>query len=165
MNTTYTAFSGITASTTGLNSTYVPTGTYTEDGLLDLVNHVGAANEATPVILGTQKALRKVTTATVSDQAKADLYNMGYYGKFNGTNMIYLPQRHTTGTDTFLLDDNKIYVIAGNDKPIKIVNVGNGLLSVNDPLQSADFTQNYLYGQEFGVGVAFSNKIGIMTLS
>ena len=165
MNTTYTGFSGITAATTGLNSTYVPTGTYTEDGLLDLVNHVGAANEATPVILGTQKALRKVTSAVVSDQAKTDLYNMGYYGKFNGTNMVYLPQRHTTGTDTFLLDDNKVYVIAGNDKPIKVVNVGTGLLSVNDPLQQADHTQNYLYGMEFGVGVAFNSKIGVMTLS
>lgn len=165
MNDTYTAFKGVTTTTTGLNSTYVPVGTYTEDGLLDLVNHVGAANESTPVILGTQKALRKVSTAVVSDQAKSDLYNMGYYGKFNGTNMIYLPQRHTTGTDSFLLDDNKIYVIAGNDKPIKVVNVGTGLLSVNDPLQQADFTQNYLYGMEFGVGVAFNSKMGIMSMS
>lgn len=165
MNNTYTAFSGITASTTGLNSTYVPVGTYTEDGLLDLVGHVEASNEAVGTILGTKKALRKVTTAVVSDQAKTDLYAMGYYGKFNGTNMIYLPQRHTTGTDTFLLDDNKVYVIAGNDKPIKVVNVGTGLLSVNDPLQQADHTQNYLYGMEFGVGVAFNSKIGIMTMS
>jgi hypothetical protein len=165
MNTTYTAFSGITSATTGLNSTYVPTGTYTEDGLLDLVNHVGAANEATPVILGTQKALRKVTSAVVSDQAKSDLYNMGYYGKFNGTNMIFLPQRHTTGTDTFLLDDNKIYVIAGNDKPIKVVNVGTGWLSVNDPMQSPEFVQNYLYGMEFGCGLAFNSKLGVLSMS
>lgn len=165
MNTTYTAFSGITASTTGLNSAYVPVGTYTEDGLMDLVGHVESANEAVATIIGTKKALRKVTTAVVSDQAKTDLYNMGYYGKFNGTNMVYIPQRHTTGTDTFLLDDNKIYVIAGNDRPIKVVNVGTGLLSVNDPLQQPDMTQNYLYGQEFGVGVAFNSKIGIMTMS
>jgi hypothetical protein len=164
-NDTYTAFKGVTATTRGLNSTYVPTGTYTEDGLLDLVGHVEAATEAVGTIFGTKKALRKVTTAVVSDEAKADLYNMGYYGKFNGTNMIYLPQRHATGTDTFLLDDNKIYVIAGSDKPIKVVNVGTGLLSANDPLQSADFTQNYLYGQEFGVGLAFNEKMGIMTMA
>jgi len=165
MNNTYTAFNGVTAATAGLNATYVPTGTYTEEGLLDLVGHVEASTEAVGTIIGTKKALRKVTTATVSDQAKSDLYNMGFYGKFNGTNMIYLPQRHTMGTDTFLLDDNKIYVIAGGDKPIKVVNVGTGILSVNDPLQSADFTQNYLFGQEFGVAVAFNEKIGIMTMS
>jgi hypothetical protein len=162
---TYNAFKGVTTTTRGLNSTYVKTGTYTEDTLLDLVEHVGAANKAVPTIFGTKKALRKVTTATVSDRAKEDIYDMGYYGKFNGTNMIYLPQRHSVGTDTFLLDDSKLYVMAGDDKPIKVVNKGTGILSTNDPLQSADHTQNYFYGQEFGVGLAFNQKMGFYTLS
>ena len=90
---------------------------------------------------------------------------MGYYGKFNGTNMIYLPQRHKVGTDDFLLNDNKIIVLAGDEKPIKYVTKGEGILSVNDPLQTPDFTQNYLYAEESGIGVAFSGKLGIMTLS
>ena len=165
MNDTYNAFKGVTETTRGLNSTYVKSGTYAEDTLLDLVAHTEAANQAVATIFGTKKALRKVTTANVSDEAKSDLYNMGYYGKFNGTNMIYLPQRHDVGTDNFLLDDSKIYVIAGNDRPIKVVNKGVGLLSANDPLQSADFTQNYLYGQEFGVGVAFAQKMGFYSLT
>lgn len=165
MNDTYNAFKGVTETTRGLNSTYVKSGTYAEDTLLDLVAHTEAANQAVATIFGTKKALRKVTTANVSDEAKSDLYNMGYYGKFNGTNMIYLPQRHEVGTDNFLLDDSKIYVIAGNDRPIKVVNKGVGLLSANDPLQSADFTQNYLYGQEFGVGVAFAQKMGFYSLT
>jgi hypothetical protein len=165
MDNTYTAFNGITAATAGLNSTYVPVGTYTEDGLLDLVGHVEASTESTVTILGTKKALRKVTTATVSDEAKTDLYNMGFYGKFNGTNMIYLPQRHVSGTDTFLLNDNKIYVVGGSDKPIKVVNVGTGIMSANDPLQAADFTQNYLFGQEFGIGLVFNEKMGVMSMS
>ena len=165
MNDVYTAFNGVTASTRGLNSTYVTTGSYSEDNLLDLVGHVEASTNSVATILGTKKALRKIATATVSDEAKSDMYNMGYYGKFNGTNMIWIPQIHKSGTDTFLLNDNKIYVIAGNDKPIKVVNVGTGLLSVNDPLQAKDFTQNYLYGQEFGVGLAFNEKMGISTLS
>lgn len=164
-NDTYNAFKGVTASTRGLNSTYVKTGSYAEDTLLDLVSHVEAANDAVGTIFGTKKALRKVTTATVSDQAKQDMYDMGFYGKFNGTNMIYLPQRHEIGSDTFLLDDSKIYVIAGNDKPIKVVNKGTGLLSTNDPLQAADHTQNYFYGQEFGVGLAFNAKMGFYSLS
>lgn len=165
MNDTYTAFKGVTSSTRGLNSTYVTTGTYSESDLLDMVSHVEAANNATATILGTKKALRTITNAVVSDEAKSDLYNMGFYGKFNGTNMIYLPQRHVTGTDTFLLEDNKVYIIAGSDKPIKVVNVGTGILSVNDPLQAPDMTQNYLYGQEFGVGVAFNTKMGFYKVS
>jgi hypothetical protein len=165
LNDTYTVFKGVTASTRGLTSTYVTTGTYTEDDLLAMVNHVEAANEAIATIIGTKTALRKITNTVVSDEAKSDLYNMGYYGKFNGTNMVYLPQRHATGTETFLLEDNKVYVIAGSDKPIKVVNVGTGLLSANDPLQAADFTQNYLFGQEFGIGAAFNSKMGFYKVS
>lgn len=162
---TYNVFNGVTTATKGLNSTYVKAGSYSEDTLLELVEHVEAANQATATIMGTKSALRKVTTATVSDEAKTDLYNMGYYGKFNGTNMIYLPQRHKAGTDAFLLDNSKLYVFAGEDKPIKCVNVGEGIMSVNDPLQTPDFTQNYLYGQEVGVGLVFNTKQGFYTLS
>lgn len=165
LSNVYTAFDGVSTTTKGLNSTYVKTGTYSEDVLLDLVNHVEASTESPALILGTKKALRKVTTANVSDEAKTDLYNLGFYGKFNGTNMVYIPQRHQTGTDNFLLNDSKLYVIAGSDKPIKVVNIGSGILSINDPLQSADHTQNYLYGQEFGVGLAFNEKMGFITLS
>jgi hypothetical protein len=162
---TYTAFNGVVSTTRGLNATYVKTGTYAEATLSELVNHVEAANDSVATIFGTKTALKKVTTATVSDEAKSDMYNIGYYGKFNGTNMIYLPQRHKTGTDTFLLDDTKLYVMAGNDKPVKVVNKGTGILSVNDPLQTADHTQNYFYGQEFGVGLAFNRKMGFYTMS
>ncbi len=164
-NELYTAFDTISATTRGLNSTYVKTGTYSEDTLLTLVQHVESAQEATATILGTKTALRKVSTASVSNEAKSDVYNMGYYGKFNGTNMIYLPQRHKVGTDEFLLNDNKLIVLAGDEKPIKYVTKGEGILSVNDPLQTPDFTQNYLYGEEAGVAVAFSGKLGIYTMS
>ena len=165
MDDTYSAFKGVTASTQGLNSTYVKTGTYSESDVIDLVTHVEAANDAIATIFGTKKALTKLASTVVSDEAKSDLYNIGYYGKFNGTNCVYLPQRHIVGTDTFLLEDDKIYVIAGSDKPIKVVNVGTGLLSVNDPLQSPEFTQNYLYGQEYGIGVAFNTKMGFFKFS
>jgi len=156
----YTAFTGISATTSGLNSTYVLTGTYSDDAVAELVEHVEAANGAVATIMGTKTALRKMNVDSQSDEAKSDIYNMGYYGKFYGTNMVWLPQRHKEGTDDFLLDNDKIYVFAGDDKPIKVVNVGTGIMSTNDPLQSEDHTQNFLYGQEFGVGVAFNQRAG-----
>lgn len=165
LNDTYSVFDAVSTATRGLNATYVKSGTYNEETLLELVEHVEAATEATATIMGTKAALRKITTAVISDEAKADMYGLGYYGKFNGTNMVYLPQRHKPGTDTFLLDSNKIYVFAGSDKPIKVVNVGTGILSTSDPLQTPDMTQNYLYGQEFGVGLVFNEKAGFYTLS
>lgn len=165
LDDTYTAFKGVTATTRGLNSTYVQTGSYTDDALLELVDHVEAANNSTATIFGTKMALRKINADEASNEGKSDMYNMGYYGKFFGTNVVYLPQRHVTGTDNFLLDNNKVYVIAGSDKPIKVVNVGEGLLSTNDPLQAPDFSQNYLYGQEMGIGLAFNEKVGFMNLA
>jgi hypothetical protein len=165
LNDTYTIFDAVTSGTTGLNATYVKSGTYSEDTLLELIEHVEAATGGVATIMGTKAALRKVTTATISDQAKTDMYNGGFYGKFNGTNMIYVPQRHATGTDTFVLNGSKLYIMAGSDKPIKVVNKGEGLMSTNDPLQSADFTQTYLYGQEVGTGLVFNEKAGFYTLS
>ncbi len=161
----YTAFSGISATTSGLNDTYVISGTFDENRLLTLIEHVEAKTGKVAKIFGTKAALRKITTAVVSDEAKSDLYNIGFYGKFNGTDMVAVRQVHKAGTDTFLLDDNKIYVIASDEKPIKFVNEGDALIIQNDPTQNADLTQDYLCIQQWGVGVMFDSVIGIYTIT
>jgi len=74
LDSAYAAWTGMFAK---ISAPYIVTGTYDEDKLLDLVEHVEAATGETAVIVGTRKALRKVTTAVVSDEAKSDLYNMG----------------------------------------------------------------------------------------
>jgi len=164
----YNALKGVTSSTRGLSSTYVINGTHSEDELLDLCEHVSAANDgAKVIILGTKKALRKLNMETVSDSAKEDKYNMGYFGKFNGIDTVFMPQRHKVGTDEFLYEDNKLYVIAvGTDKPIKVVNVGKGVIldqRNNGMPVTADLTVNYTYAQEFGVGLVFATKMGFYT--
>lgn len=163
-NDVYAAFNGISAATVGLNDKYVITGTYSEDALMELIDHVEAATGKTARIVGTKTALRKVTTAVVSNDAKADLYNIGYYGKFNGTDMISVKQLHVAGTDTFAFDNTKIYIIASDDKPVKVVNEGEGLLVTNDSITNADLTQEYLYAQAYGVGVVIGAKLGIMNV-
>ena len=106
-----------------------------------------------------------MTTAVVSDEAKSDLYNIGYYGKLAGTDMIAVKQVHKTGTDTFMLDNNKLYIIAGSEKPIKVVNEGEGLIVNGDPTDNSDLTQEYTYIQNWGVGVIFSSVMGIYTIT
>ena len=90
---------------------------------------------------------------------------MGYYGKFNGTEMICMRQVHKVGTSVFALDDSKLYIIAGDDKPVKIVNEGEGLLYEGDATANNDLTQEYVYGQTFGVGVVCAEKMGVFTLA
>ena len=137
----YDAINGMTAATYGLDETYVKTGSYTEEALIELIDHVEAATGQTAKIYGTRTALRKLATAITADTAKEDMYSLGYVGKFNGTDVVRLKQAHKVGSSAFVLDDNKIYVLAANDKPIKVVNSGDGLLIEREATENADLTQ------------------------
>ncbi len=91
---------------------------------------------------------------------------MGYYGKFNGTPMMRQPQRHNVGADTFLIADDVVTVLAGPTKPIKLVIEGNPLIVSSAAIQNQDLTQEYLYGQQFGIGFILSDgAIGRYTIS
>lgn len=79
--------------------------------------------------------------------------------------MICMRQVHKVGTSVFALDDSKLYIIAGDDKPVKIVNEGEGLLYEGDATANNDLTQEYVYGQTFGVGVVCAEKMGVFTLA
>ncbi len=164
-NDIYTVFNGISAATAGMTSDYYKSGAFAEDTLLALIDHVEASNDANATIIGTRSALRKITTAVVADEAKSDMYNFGFYGKFNGTPMFVAKQRHAIGTDTFILDTDKVYVVGNNDKFIKHVNVGEGLLVDSNPLDQADMTKEYLYGQQNGTGIILSGRIGVFDLA
>ena len=150
-------------------STYIPvSGTYDESALLTLCEHVEAATGSTPIITGTRTALRKLTTAIVSDSAKEDMYNLGYFGKFNGIPMVRMKQVHRTGTDTFILPDNQVYIIGTTEgyKPIKYVTEGQSLIVPPAFAMNADFSEDYLLINKAGVDVVFPAKsIGVYTMS
>ena len=144
-NDIYAAFAGITSATAGLSETYVKTGSFDEDTLLTMIDHVEAATGKTATVLGTKKALRKITTAIQSDEAKNDVYAIGHYGRFNGTPLVSVKQLHKTNTDEFLMPDDKLWVIAADDKLIKVVNEGEGLLINREAINNADLTQELTY--------------------
>ena len=157
----YAALAGITANTYNLNSTYVKSGSMDAEALLELVNHVEAATGKKAAIIGTKTAVRKLgSEVTYSAEQNSDLYNKGYIGKFAGTDVIALEQAHIPGTSDFALADDALFVIAADDKPVKVVNEGEGLLIDRDPSANADLTQEYVYGQGIGVGVICAAKLG-----
>lgn len=162
----YAALAGITANTYNLNSTYVKSGSMDAEALLGLVNHVEAATGKKAAIIGTKAAVRKLGSAvTYSAEQNSDLYNKGYIGKFAGTDVIALEQAHIPGTSNFALADDALWVIAAEDKPVKVVNEGEGLLIERDATQNADLTQEYVYAQEAGVAAICASKIGIFTIA
>lgn len=163
----YKALEAVTTNTQGFSLEYIVASTKAkaEDALLALIEHVEAATGKTARILGTKAALRKVPNATLSDEAKSDLYNIGHFGKFNGTEMVSMRQVHKPGTNTFALSDSKLYVTAGDDKFIKVVNEGEGYIGDKEASDNNDLTKEYIYGQAAGVAVVASQKTGIFTFS
>ena len=145
---------------------YDITGSWDEEAMLKLIQHVEAKSGQTAAIYGTMLGLSKMTSGVVADSAKEDMYNIGYYGKFRGTNAIKVPQRHKIGTDDFLFNDKVLTVLAGPVKPVKLVIEGNPLINLGSFFDNQDLTQDYVYGQKYGVGyVAAEGVIGRNTLS
>ena len=163
LNDIYAVWSNATADQLG-GITYFPTaGSYDEDDLLDLISHVeAAAGGKTATIVGTKKALRNLKESIQSDGAKDELHNLGYYGKFYGTPCVVTPQRHKIGSTEFVMDDNMLTIIAGDDKPIKCVTEGDTLVLTRDPADNADLTYEYLCAEKWGIGIVLAgNNAGI----
>ena len=139
-------------------TTYFPAaGAYDEDTLLDLISHVEAAANGRPAtIIGTKKAIRNLAPAIQANDSESDIYNLGYYGKFYGTPVVALPQRHKDNSTDFVFSDNLLTVIAGDDRPIKFVNEGQSTVLMGDPMQNMDLTQTYMYGEKYGLGIVLA---------
>ena len=142
----YALWSGATATDLG-GVTYFPTaGAYDEDEMLELIAHVEAASGGkTATIVGTKKAVRNLAPSVQGADSQRDIYNMGYYGTFYGSPVIATPQRHKIGSTDFVMSDNVLTIIAGDDKPIKCVREGNPLVIMGDPLTNGDLTQELTY--------------------
>ena len=54
------------------------------------------------------------------NEINSDMYNLGYIGRFYGTPVVVTPQRHKVGTTEFVMDDDMLTIIAGDNKPIKV---------------------------------------------
>lgn len=161
LNDIYTLWNSA-AMATELGSTYAISGNYSEALLLDLVAHVEAAADGkTATILGTKKVLRNLAPSIQGAESRSDLYNDGFYGKFYGANVMAIPQRHAVGSTSFLMSDSILTVIAGDDKPIKVVYEGDPLVLMGDPMSNADLTQEYLYAEKYGVGAVLAANHGI----
>ena len=167
LNDIYGAFAGLTQDSLGED--YYPTaGAYDEDALLDVCQRVSAANDgATVTLICTLKGARKIGANSTSDEAKSDIYNHGYPMKWNGINVIVVPQRLKAGTEDFIFDDDKVYVIPANmDRFIKLVVGGDDIFDIKDgATDNADMSTEILYITYYTVGVIIARKFGIYEMA
>lgn len=52
-----------------------------------------------------------------------------------------MPQRHKVHSTEFVFPDNIITVVAGAEKPLKVIYEGDSTLIMGDPLRNQDLTQ------------------------
>jgi len=150
----YNVWDNVTAADLGGVEYYPTAGTYSEDALLDLIQHVEAAADGKPAtIIGTKKAIRQLRESIQSDSAKEELHKLGVYGTFYGTPVVVIPQRHKTGTKQFMFADNVLHIVAGDEKFIKFVWEGDPLILPGDPTKNADLTQEHMIIEQYGVGI------------
>ena len=144
---------------------YQQSGTYSEATMLTLIDHVEAATGMTAKILGSRTAVRKLGLDGSAEEARNDVYNMGYQGKFAGTPVFALKNGHKIGTTDFILKDTDLYVVAGDDKFIKFVTEGDVTMLTGDPMAKGDFTQEFTMLQKYGVAVVLSQAFGVYRMS
>lgn len=154
-----------------LPSEYKATGSYAEDKLMDLVAHVEATSGATPMIVGTRKALSKIVgavpVANYSENMKNKMYTEGVLEYINGVPLVQLPTVHKINTFDFAYDDNKLLVLPVSDnKPIKIVFEGDSLVKeVSDGTTNMDMSLEYKFITKFGTAVVFNQLYAEYTLA
>ena len=153
----YSLWSTASAADMG-GATYFPAaGAYSEAAMLTLVEHVEAAAGGKPAtIIGTKAALRNLQESIQGNMAKDELHQLGYYGTWFGTPCVAIPQRHQIGNTNFVMNDKVLTVIAGDDKPIKVVREGDGIVHMGDPFDNVDLTPEYVYGEKYGMGLVLA---------
>lgn len=149
--------------------TYRPVaGTYDEDALLEMIEHLETETGQAVTIMGRKSALRKLkvsTPADQSEQAKNDLYTMGYYGNFYGTECMALKNIHQTGTRDFLVPDKTIYLIAGDVKPVKHVVEGGTMIVPRSAIENADLSEEYFLGVNYGMKSIITDQFGVYSFT
>jgi hypothetical protein len=144
----------------GLPAVFKQSGSFSEAVLQDLIAHVEASTGQRAFIVGTKKALGKITSAVVSEDAKERYNQMGYYGRFNGTDMMSIMQSHVAGTFNFAIDDTLLWVVTADSKPIKFVTEGQAIFEQGLVTDNADRTIDMFAGERWGVGAVFNAYIG-----
>ena len=157
LNDIQTLWNGASATDFGGTVYFPAAGTYDEDALLDVIAHVeAAAGGKTATIFGSKKAVRNLAPSVQGAESKSDLYNLGYYGRFYGSPVVVTPQRHKIGSTEFTLPDDILTIVAGEDKPIKCVYEGSPIILMGNPMDNGDLTQEYLYGEKYGLGIVLA---------
>jgi hypothetical protein len=146
-----------------LPAQFKETGTFDESKILEIAEHVQAANQGSEIIVaGTKAALSKLTgVETLSDGMKDELNRTGTLQSWKGYNLLPIPQSHKPNTFDFAIENDRLIILPANAKPIKVVKEGEPLVKeVSDGLTNRDMSMEYEFISQYGVAVVFNLLYG-----
>ena len=161
----YSAFNG---AGTYLPSEFQESGSFVKDTMLELVSKVQTASQKTVRIAGTKQALAKLDSVLnaewISEEMKNEQHTTGRIKVWEGINTVEIPQTFTRGTYDFKVNDNVLYVLPENFKPIKLYFEGDTRSRELGEHDTEDMTIDYQIQTKLGVGVVFDKLFGVYTV-
>ena len=160
----------------GIENAYVPiadetfgySGTYDDNEVLRVAQNVEAKTGLKPVIYGGKGALanlRKSSNALWSEAEKEEVRNLGHVGKFNGYDVVEIPN-FMDNNDQLVLRQDMIFIIPDGTKIIKLINEGNAEVhEVTDQHARLDNQVEYQFIQRYQLGVLRSNVYGVIVIA
>lgn len=169
----YIMLKGIAALASAISS---QAGAYDQAGIAQntwttLVQKVQAANGGrAPFVLGTLTDLGNAVPATVGLQygLGEEVAKEGHLDRYLGARLIPFDQFIVPGTVNSTadlgIDNGKLYFIASDYKPVKVVYEGNSVVIEEDPINTTDKFYGITVTYRVGVAGIVGSKIGVITL-
>lgn len=131
--------------------------------LCDVIQAAGGYSSLT--IAGTKAALRKLA-GIVPDKYFADSQreakaNTGIIGEWEGHKLMVIPQVLKDGTFELALDNDVIFILGGDARPIKLEFIGDSRTQlVDDGRINNDMSIEFQVQTAFGIGLMLPNAFG-----
>ena len=143
-------------------------GSFDEETIIEACQHVEAANGQKPILVGTRLALRKLQgiTDVVSDNMIDDKNRAGLLPVWQGYACMEVAQGHKQGTLEFTMPNDKVYIVAGDARPVKLVLEGDTeVKQVADEFTNADGSVEEVVRFKAGCAVVYGGVIGEITIA
>lgn len=136
--------------------------------LCDKVQAAGGYGSLT--IAGTKGALRKLAAvvpdkmfANSQKEAKAQT---GSIGDWEGNKLMIIPQTLKSGTFELALNDNQVFILGGDTKPIKLEYIGDTRSDVDtEGKKNNDMSVDFQVQTAMGMGLVLPNYFGLFTFN
>ena len=137
-------------------------------GLCEKLEVFGGYNNMT--ICGTQGALRKLGNILpielIPDALKEQRALNGAYGVWNGYNLMRIPQVKKNDAFELALDNNKLFIIGADTKPIKLEYIGDTRAKmIDDEHVNNDLTLDLQVQTKFALGTLLPRYFGVIDLA